>query len=284
LIERRPLLDDEEKRRVELLLARCDVAEGLELPVVIPPAGALPEGRLEPLIWRQEGDILGYLALEGWPIPEGTPIVHPQWRRKSIGRALVEAATGLCRERGLRRWLMVADSISGSAQPFSEAVAARYDSSEYRMALDPALMPQVPARPDLRLTKVEGESEEFARTLATAYDDPLDQVRRWAAEQANVPNVELYLVEQDEAPVGTVRLITIGFEAYVTALGVLPECRRQGLGRWTVLSSVQNLLSEGWEKIRIEVDTTNEAAYGLYRACGFRETRTYRYYELITGN
>jgi ribosomal protein S18 acetylase RimI-like enzyme len=283
MIEQRPLADIDEKREVELLLARCDLAEGLELPVAIPDPGALPEGGMPPLLWIGEGRISGYLALEGWPIPEGTPIVLPTERLRGIGRALAEAATRVVGERGARRWMMVADATSAGAEKFAERIRARYDSSEYRMDLELPLLPACPPAPvGVTLDPVSAcDTEKFARTLAEAFDDPLDQVRRWSAEQSENPSVRLFVASHGDRPAGVVRLITVGFHAYVTAVGVVPDYRRRGLGRWLVLSSVHKLLEEGWKGVRIEVDTTNEAAYRLYRDCGFRESRTYRSYELL---
>ena len=54
-----------------------------------------------------EGQIAGFLVLESSPIAEGTPLVHPEFRRRGIGRKLVEAATAACKSRGRRRWLLV---------------------------------------------------------------------------------------------------------------------------------------------------------------------------------
>jgi ribosomal protein S18 acetylase RimI-like enzyme len=285
MLVHRPLADEEEKREAELLLARCDSLEGLDLPVAIPHTGALPDGGIAPFLWLEAGEIRGFLALEGWPIPEGTPLVHPQHRLRGIGRALVEAATSACRDCGLRRWHIVCDSVSEGSIRFAERLGARFDSAEYRMVLDrQALPPRPESPPGVRLEQVHPEeTEEFARTLARAFDDPLDQVRPWSREQAESRNIRLFIARHDEKPVGTLRLISIGFDAYVTALGVLREHRRQGLGRWMVLSAVHDLIDEGWQRILIEVDTTNDAAYRLYRECGFRETRTYRAYEVKTG-
>lgn len=282
MIELRPLADATEKQEVELLLARCDVREGLELPVAIPEPGALPDGGMPPLIYRQDGEIRGFLLLEGWPIPEGTPLVHPEHRLKGIGRTLVEAATQECRKRGLKRWMMVGEEQCEGCARFAEHLGARFDSREYRMELVAAELPARPVNPDgLTLERVSrANSGAFARTLAAAFDDPVDQVVKWSAEQADLPNVRLMVCTAAGNPAGTARLITVGFDAYVTAISVLPAFRRRGIGRWIVLTAVHDLLEEGWEKIRIEVDTANEAAHRLYRQCGFRESRIYTFYEI----
>ena len=286
MLIQRPIADDDEKQAAELLLAHCDVSERLELPVVIPQPGVLPEGGIAPFIWLEDGRLIGLLVLEGWPIPEGTPIVLPEYRRRGVGKQLALAATTACRDRGGKRWHMVGDAESAGSALFAETIGARYDSSEYRMDLDRSFLPGPPQpidgvdREEIRAEKLD----HFSRALALAFEDPLDQVRRWSAEQLELPNVRLFVASAGSTPIATARLITIGFHAYVTALGVIRPFRRRGIGRWLVLQSIHDLIAEGWEKIRIEVDTTNEAAYQLYRSCGFRETRTYRFYELLTNH
>lgn len=284
MLEHRLLRNELEKHQAEMLLARCDLADGSVHPVYIPNPGQTPDGGIPPLFWTENDSMLGLLLLEGWPIPEGCPIVHPDHRRRGIGQALVRAATDVCRARGGRRWLMAADSLSNSAASFADHSRAKYDSSEYRMDLNMDILPERPTHPDGFTLQVVGqdELEVFAQTLAEAFDDPLDQVRRWTSEQFQLPNIRLYVAILGRVPVATARLIAVGFEAYITAIGVIPSHRRQGLGRLIVLTSVHALLDEGWNSIRIEVDTTNEPAYRLYRSCGFRESRTYRFYELLT--
>jgi ribosomal protein S18 acetylase RimI-like enzyme len=283
MLVHRPIRDAAEKAEADLLLARCDVAEGIETPVVIPPPGELPDGGSAPFLLYKGESLAGLLVLEGWPIPEAAPLVHPDFRRRGIGRALVGAATEDCRSRGGKRWLLTAEAQSMSAPRFAEAVGGRYDSAEYRMELDTESVPAA-LQPESAHLKEIGEEDVdlFATTLARAFDDPLDQVREWTTEQLGHPNVRLFVAFLGERPVGTLRIIVIGFHAYITAVGVLAEARRRGIGRWIVQSAIHELLQEGFEKIRIEVDVTNEAALRLYRQCGFRETRKYLFFEVLT--
>ena len=68
--------------------------------------------------------------------------------------------------------------------------------------------------------------------------------------------------------------------AYVTSLGVLLEYRGRGFGRQILARTGAMLIAEGWDQVLIEVETDNQNALGLYRAVGFRETRTYGFYEI----
>ncbi len=66
------------------------------------------EGFIPGFVWVEDGRIVGNVSVrragargEGWLI--GNVAVHPDWRRRGIGRALMEAAVGLMQERG-GRW------------------------------------------------------------------------------------------------------------------------------------------------------------------------------------
>lgn len=66
------------------------------------------EGFIPGFVWVEGGRIVGNVSVrragargEGWLI--GNVAVHPDWRRRGIGRALMEAAVGLMQERG-GRW------------------------------------------------------------------------------------------------------------------------------------------------------------------------------------
>lgn len=66
------------------------------------------EGFIPGFVWVEGNRIVGNVSVrragargEGWLI--GNVAVHPDWRRRGIGRALMEAAVGLMQERG-GRW------------------------------------------------------------------------------------------------------------------------------------------------------------------------------------
>ena len=58
-------------------------------------------------------------------------------------------------------------------------------------------------------------------------------------------------------------------EAEIIDLAVVPECRKQGLGRSLLTSAFAEASKRGAEKIYLEVARDNQAALHLYRASGF---------------
>ncbi|PRY63100.1 ribosomal-protein-alanine N-acetyltransferase [Vreelandella songnenensis] len=74
---------------------------------------------------------------------------------------------------------------------------------------------------------------------------------------------------QEQTLVGYALLARLPFEAELQAIGVLPSCRHQGVGR-ALMQAVLVKASE-WqsERLLLEVRAGNQAAIALYRHFGF---------------
>jgi len=57
-------------------------------------------------------------------------------------------------------------------------------------------------------------------------------------------------------------------------VGVVPECRSQGLGRSLVLKSLAGFRAAGLQRVYLEVTAENQPAVALYDSVGFRLVRT----------
>jgi ribosomal-protein-alanine N-acetyltransferase len=69
-------------------------------------------------------------------------------------------------------------------------------------------------------------------------------------------------------------------EAEIISIGVLPSCRRLGLGRALLETALELLRASGTKRLFLEVEETNEAALRLYRAFGGEAVgRRQGYYE-----
>jgi ribosomal-protein-alanine N-acetyltransferase len=69
-------------------------------------------------------------------------------------------------------------------------------------------------------------------------------------------------------------------EAEIISIGVLPSCRRLGLGRALIETALELLRASGTKRLFLEVDETNEAALRLYRSFGGEAVgRRQGYYE-----
>jgi ribosomal protein S18 acetylase RimI-like enzyme len=264
-----------EVEEVEALKAVCDRHDGIEHVLHLDAPGA-------PALLRRAGGVLvGALTIQAGDPPEVCLLVHPAHRRRGVGRWLLGRAKAACRRRGAAELLLTADERSAGGRAFAEAVGARYRFSEYRMELErvPEDRPW-PAPLWLRRATVD-DAAAFAHVGAAAFGDPDEEARRRLVEEGmRAPHHRYTLAERDGRPVGAIRASAYGRTVYLTAFGVLPELQGQGFGRQLLTRTVRRLAAEGWGPIRLEVETGNRTALGLYRSCGFREIAGYAYFAL----
>jgi ribosomal protein S18 acetylase RimI-like enzyme len=260
---------------IEALQAICDRHDAFE-HVLHLEAPAAP-----PLLHRAAGVLVGAATVQDGDPPEVCLLVHPEHRRRGIGRRLLGRAATACRRRGAPELLITADERSAGGEAFALAVGARYRFSEYRMELERVPENRPWPMPVRLRTATPEDAAAFAHVGAAAFDDPQQDARtRRVGAGMREPHHRYTLAELDGRPIGTIRVSVYEGTVYLTAFGVLPELQGQGFGRQILTRTVRRLAAEGRSPIRIEVETGNRNALGLYRSCGFREIAGYAYYAL----
>ncbi|MCZ6870984.1 MAG: GNAT family N-acetyltransferase, partial [Gammaproteobacteria bacterium] len=209
-------------------------------------------------------------------------IVHPDYRRRGIGRALVGEILLECRRRGQGDVLLVSEEASVCERGFADAMGARYDFSEYRMLLDAGAFQErvrmhSPASfHDAALSDLEALVVIRLASFGGKEAEVRADIPRWLGEA----NQRLHIAKVNDKPVGIVRVGTYPDSVFINGLGVLPEYRGRGIGRYMLVQVVDRLLQEDQGRILLEVQTDNRDALSLYQSSGFREIATYRYYRL----
>jgi ribosomal protein S18 acetylase RimI-like enzyme len=262
------------------LLARCDEYEGLDLSLNLATEGTPDAAELSQYLYRENGELVGYLTVDGTREVEVSLGVDPGRRRQGIGRRLLDAARAECIGRGLASWTLVIDEAAASGKAFVRAVGATYTSSEYRLELARNLMP-APRVWDLTVQLRQAtvdDAELVGRIIATSFGDTFEESMDWVRRDLAKPNHRFDVATINGQPIGQIRTNSYGDVVYVTAFGVLPEFRGRGHGRQILDATVRRLIAEDWPSIRIEVATDNANALGLYRSCGFVLKTAYGYY------
>jgi len=258
----------------------CNRHDGLDLAFNLETA--VPGGGPDQFLYYRGGALAGFLSMyHGSDGPEVCVAVHPEHRRRGIGRALVDVAKDACRARGIGRWLFVCEYVSAAGRAFVEAARARYRFSEYRMRYEAGGgAPEDPPGPPL-LRRAGVEDVDFVvRARTVSFGRPEDATRERVVRNLAKPTHRIYVARVEGGPVGTLGVNEEG-HVYIVGFAVLPEHRGRGIGRRMLSEVVRVLRSEGWTDIRIEVATANENALSLYRSCGFQETATYGFYEMV---
>lgn len=266
------------------LKALCDAEDGLDLKVQpeMQRAGASVTDAIAAT--TSDGALIGLCTLDGLAEIEVCGMVHPAHRRRGIGRALLDAALAACRERYARRVLVICEDASASGHALLAAAlpAARLDFKEHRMELRTlGFASQAHAKPLPGLVvraADEGDLDALAMTQAAAFGERKQGIRPNIAEDLRDPSYRYYVATLDGEPVSSLKVIFVAPRAYVYAFGVVPERRRQGVGRAMLAEVIARLRDEGWRRVALEVESQNAPALALYRGLGFALVTTYGYY------
>jgi mycothiol synthase len=236
-------------------------------------------------------DLAGYAYVEDG----GAELaVAPEYRRRGLGRQLVEAALAAADGR-LRLW-------AHGMHPAAAALAVSNGFERVRVLLqmvrpldDPLPEPVLPAGVRLRTFRVGEDEAAWVALNNRAFAGHPEQ-GRWTLHDLELREAEPWfdpagflLAERDAERHGELDGELVGFhwtkvhgtgghahdeigEVYV--LGVDPAAHGSGLGRALTLAGLRHLQAAGLAQAMLYVDESNASAVRLYTRLGFVVSRT----------
>ncbi|MFI9006991.1 mycothiol synthase [Actinosynnema sp. NPDC053489] len=273
-------LSPEQADEVSRLLGAAEAADG------VAPVGEAVTLRLRPgapgsrhLLARDGETLVGYLHLDVFGDSDGNEVaelaVHPDHRRRGVGRALVEAVAD--RTKPLRVW-----SHGGHPGAVALAAALGYrkvrELLRLRRPLDADLpRPALPGGVSLRAF-VPGRDEAavvYVNHRAFAWHPEqsamsIEDVRQKEEQPWFDPAGFLLAVDAEERLLGfhwtKAHTAELG-EVYV--VGVDPDAQGGGLGKALTLAGLAHLRDAGMTRVMLYVESDNAAALAVYDRLGF---------------
>jgi len=279
-------LTEEQAEQARALRDECNSADGLDLKLGISAGFAAQSAEPYAFLCALDGALVGFCTLSGDDDPELElcGMVHPAYRRRGIGRALLDAALASARRRlATLRVLAICEDASAAGRAFVAAAGGKYSFSENRMETTEML----PAHATVRNLDVheagQDEAYELARVIATSFGQSDDHMAEDIVRDMTVEGERYFLARLGDEPkesVGAFKIFVDKPKAYIYAFGVLPAYRRRGYGREILEDTLSLLFAEGWTAVGLEVDADNTPAQALYRSVGFHDVTVYGYYVL----
>ncbi len=246
-------------------------------------------------LYVRDGDqLVGYAHVDTTDAVEGASaelVVHPMYRRRGLGRALVVAATEAALEHDpagrLRLW---AHGDHPSATALALSLGFRRARVLYQMRrslyapIDP---PELPEGVTLRAFVPGEDDERWVALNARAFARHPDQ-GRWTLDDLRVRMAEPWfdpagflLAQRDGEVVGFHWTKVHGDPGHdhdpigeVYVLGVDPAAHGLGLCRALTLAGLRYLRNRGLDQAMLYVDESNRAAVALYAGVGFARWST----------
>jgi mycothiol synthase len=241
------------------------------------------------LLLLADDTVAGYAHLdapqehaEGAGDMSGELVVHPAYRRRGFGTALISALSAGADGHGIRLW---AHGDLAAAAALARTAGMRRVRALLQMRrplTGPAVgRPVLPAGITLRTFRPGHDEQAWLRVNRLAFADHPEQ-GSWTVQDLELREAEpwfdpagFFLAERDGelagfhwtkvhqgepggSPVG---------EVYV--VGVDPACQGGGLGRALTLAGLEYLQRLGLEQVMLYVDESNTAAVRMYTALGF---------------
>ena len=233
-----------------------------------------------------DGELLGVVLPEVKAL-----VVEPGYRRRGIGRALVEAGLEIERERGRPNLLLGLVPGDAAGHAFVEATGFSFHSTLWDLDLAPDVIVAEPAWPEgTRVRPIDPDQDLHAWVAlfnaafadhATPLQLDADRIR---ADQADMPfhGEDLALLEAASGDLlgfcasEPKRLPDGGVEARaeIWTVGVRPDLQGRGYGRQLLRWGVGHLRGLGVETVTLSVNGRNAGALSLYESEGFRRTST----------
>ncbi|WP_134683817.1 GNAT family N-acetyltransferase [Brevibacillus migulae] len=205
-------------------------------------------------------------------------MVHPEHRNRKIASTLLTEAKMQLAKRDLRQRLIVCDHSSASGQQFLKAIGATYRFSEYSMGLVDTPPPCKPSK-KLELVPVHpADTTDVIRILMESFGDTEQEARELVERNTAGGDHQMYVAKDDTLPIGTITASRDGADVYITAFAVHPTYQGKGYGRQLLTQCIELIRQEENGPIKLDVQTENAKALGLYKACGFQEIAAYDYY------
>lgn len=235
-------------------------------------------GRVEDLLWWEDGRLLGFLGFYGFGSSlELAGMVAPDARRRGIGSALLDAAVPLCRELGYREALLIVPRSSEAGKRLALRRDAVLDHSEHALVLsgDPTSGPHKPALSVRPATAAD--IPVVSRLLEVGFGGPAPDD---LAGRLNSLHGQTLVVELSGSAVGTLSLRREGGDAGIYGFVIDPSWQGRGLGRDALRRACEQLRADGARRIGLEVAVDNDRALALYTSVGFMPVTTEDYFAL----
>jgi ribosomal protein S18 acetylase RimI-like enzyme len=274
-------LTEAEATSIEQIITMCNNYEGLHMRIDVGTLRLRPGNEANDFLYYEDGALVGYLYVEGWGgrDREIMGMVHPDYRRRGIFSSLLAAAKEECRQRDVRKLILVCEHCSQSGFSFVHAIKAQHEYSEHEMFLG-TFRERRKTHKGLDIRQANKHDLDAIVSILSTDSGNVESISLWVTKLFDDPSSCFYMATLDDKPLGCLRLDFMSDQIGIYAFEVRLGYRGLGYGRQMLEEAIRAIRSESQKRIMLDVETDNTNAIGLYLSCGFEIKTTYDYCDL----
>ncbi|MFD2369770.1 GNAT family N-acetyltransferase [Brevibacillus sp. GCM10020057] len=281
LISEKSKLSADELAAVKQLVNVCNEHDGIDLKVNPDMLANRSGTHTEDFLCYVGEQLVGFLGMYVFHGGEAevSGMVHPDYRRRGIFRALQARAAKHCRTRNIPHQLFIVQRASKSGKACMEQLGASYQFSEYWMDLDSGKTAKPAADIELRAAGPE-DVETVIRLNVHGFQMDEARAREMSIRVEQEADARTFLIFTDGKPIGKISAKVTDGEGFIYGFCVHPDHQGKGYGRRALARTIELIRAQGAERMSLEVASENSGALGLYESCGFVVRSANDYYKL----
>lgn len=194
-------------------------------------------------------------------------MVSPEFRRKGLASQLIRTIAPLFKDESVET--IVFSAPHGLNDDWFSKIGLRYQNSEYQMQRA-HLQPIATANHTKTIRAAnQGDTNVLCAIDSACFPNQRANTPSRFQELLNDPNQSLFLIEQDHIPIGKAHINWLEKGARITDVAILPKEQGRGLGYALLAHCINHSLAVNKPIIRLDVETKNKSALGLYTRLGF---------------
>jgi len=254
-----------------------------DVGMFIAELGGKPAGRVDAYVDNYREEKKGFIQKLS---------VIPRFRRRGVGRALVNKAIQSLRERGMETAESWVREDQTACKHLLESIGFGLLRMASIMKRDLSAVPfNIGENEEVKIVTVKKNTEDI-QLLNWIHNEALGDLLALDFRPTVVEEVEHWLSDPDRDQGWFFALLegkAVGFvgtsmgksgKGDIDTLGVLKPYRRKGIGTALILRGMCSLKSKGMTKVELETDDTNPTrAIELYKKVGFKAFRKLLVYQ-----
>ncbi|MGB3366354.1 MAG: GNAT family N-acetyltransferase [Acidaminobacteraceae bacterium] len=209
-------------------------------------------------------------------------MVLKDYERIRINTKLIESIKSEASIYKPKEILLVCDESSESGMSYIEKVRASYRHSEYFMKLIKDYVPSFEAyEENLTVKKAKlKDLEDYIEASKRIYDSSITNLRERFSVLFEKDDRKFYILYENNIAVGIGSIIIENEKHMLYGFGISSEKRGKGYSKYFLNKIIETTMKEASDSIYLEVDSTNNIAYNLYKHNGFNELKKISYFRL----